>query len=247
MSVDLYLEQTAQHARCVIVRLLGGLDYWRYGAEEFAALCRARGIPLALLPGDGGDDPALAALSTVAPEAYARLDACFRHGGPANMARALTLAAHLAGVGPDDGDCAEPMDQHGVHSLDAADGRPLAAVVFYRSHLASGDFAPITALAEALRARGLAVGTLFAASLKAPATAAFVATTLRGWRPALCSTPPVSRPGRTATLRSTPPECQCCNSCYRAPRATPGPRRAAACRRPILRCRLCCRNWTDGC
>jgi cobaltochelatase CobN len=185
MSVDLYIEQTASRARCVIVRLLGGLDYWRYGAEELAAVCHPRGIRLALLPGDGGDDPALAALSTVPPEAYARLDACFRHGGPANMARALSLAAHLAGLGPDDGAAAEPMDQHGVHSLDANDGRPLAAIVFYRSHLASGDIAPIAALAEALRARGLAVGTLFAASLKAPATAAFVAATLRDWRPAV--------------------------------------------------------------
>jgi cobaltochelatase CobN len=185
MSVDLYLEQTAQHARCVIVRLLGGLDYWRYGAEELASLCRARKIPLALLPGDGGDDPALAALSTVAPEAYARLDACFRHGGPANMRRALMLAAHLAGVAPDDGTVAEPMDQHGIHSLDATVGRALAAIVFYRSHLASGDIAPIDALAEALRARGLAVGTIFAASLKAPATAAFVAATLRDWQPAV--------------------------------------------------------------
>jgi cobaltochelatase CobN len=185
MSVDLYLEQTARHARCVILRLLGGLDYWRYGAEELAALCRARGIALVLLPGDGGDDPALAALSTVAPEAYARLDACFRHGGPANMARALRLAGHLAGVGPDDGADAEPVDQHGVHVRDAAHGRPMAAIVFYRSHLASGDIAPITALAEALRARGLAVGALFAASLKAPATADFVSARLRAWRPAV--------------------------------------------------------------
>jgi cobaltochelatase CobN len=185
MSVDLYLEQTAQHARCVIVRLLGGLDYWRYGAEELSALCRARGIKLALLPGDGGEDPALAALSTVAPEAYARLDACFRHGGPANMARALALAGHLAGVGADDGGDAEPMEQHGIHACDVPDGRPMAAIVFYRSHLASGDFAPITALADALRARGLAVGALFAASLKAPASAAFVAATLRDWRPAV--------------------------------------------------------------
>jgi cobaltochelatase CobN len=137
MSVDLYLEQTARHARCVIVRLLGGLDYWRYGAEELSALCHARGIRLALLPGDGGDDPALAALSTVAPGAYARLDACFRHGGPANMARALALAAHLAGVGADDGGEAEPMDQHGIHACDPPDGRPMAAIVFSRSHLAA--------------------------------------------------------------------------------------------------------------
>jgi cobaltochelatase CobN len=183
MSVDLYLEQTARHARCVIVRLLGGLDYWRYGAEELAVLCRARGIALALLPGDGGDDPALAALSTVTPAAYARLDACFRHGGPANMLRALALAAHLAGCGADDGGVAEAMPPHGVHALDLLPAAPLAAIVFYRSHLASGDIAPVAALTEALRARGMAVGAIFAASLKAPATALFVAATLRAWRP----------------------------------------------------------------
>jgi len=29
MSVDLYVERVIENARCVIVRLLGGLDYWR--------------------------------------------------------------------------------------------------------------------------------------------------------------------------------------------------------------------------
>ena len=41
MSVDLYLEKTLRCARSIVIRLLGGLDYWRYGAEEVAALCRA--------------------------------------------------------------------------------------------------------------------------------------------------------------------------------------------------------------
>ena len=184
LSVDMYLERTVAHARCVVVRLLGGLDYWRYGAEEAAALCRDRGIPLAILPGDGRDDPALAALSTVAPEAYQRLDGCFRHGGRANMARALALMSHLAGLKPDEAGEAEPMPQHGVHSLDL-DTRPLAVVVFYRSHLLSEDIAPVTALADALLARGLAVGSLFVGSLKASDTAAFVARTLAAWRPAV--------------------------------------------------------------
>jgi cobaltochelatase CobN len=184
LSVDLYLERSIAPARCVIIRLLGGLDYWRYGAEEVAALCRSQGIPLALLPGDGLDDPALAGLSTVSARDYARLDKCFRHGGPANMARALALAAHLAGLGPDEGSDAAEMPAHAVHSLDL-DQRPLAAIVFYRSHLISSDIAPITALKAALNARGLAVGAIYAASLKAPDSAAFVAHTLAAWRPAV--------------------------------------------------------------
>src|SRR6476469_8737048 len=34
MSVDLYVERVVAHARAVIVRGLGGLDYWRYGFER---------------------------------------------------------------------------------------------------------------------------------------------------------------------------------------------------------------------
>ena len=185
MSVDLYLEQVAAHARCVVVRLLGGLDYWRYGAEEVAALCRARGIALALLPGDGLDDPRLAALSTVGADALARMDACFRHGGPANMARALRLASSWAGLCPDPQDVAEPVPQHGVHALDLVADRPLAAVVFYRSHLLSADIAPVEAVMAALRSRGLAAGALYVSSLKAPESAAYAAATLRAWRPAV--------------------------------------------------------------
>ena len=180
MSVDLYCEQVIAGARCVVIRLLGGLEYWRYGAEQVAALCRDRGIGLALLPGDGIDDERLAALSTLPPESLARLDSCFRMGGPANMARAIAFAGGLDTMA-----AAEPVPQHGVHALDLVPDRPLAAVVFYRSHLLSADIAPVAALIEALRARGMAVGALHAGSLKAPDSAAFVARTLRAWAPSV--------------------------------------------------------------
>ncbi len=185
MSVDLYCEQVVAGARCVVIRLLGGLEYWRYGAEQVAELCRSEGIALALLPGDGIDDPRLAALSTMPPELLARLDACFRMGGAANMARAILLAAFAGGLRADAGSAAEPVPQHGVHTLDLVADRPLAAIVFYRSHLLSSDIAPVAALTEALRERGMAVGAVYASSLKAPDSAAYVDRTLRAWGPAV--------------------------------------------------------------
>ncbi len=185
MSVDLYLEQVVSRARCVVVRLLGGLDYWRYGADEAAALCRSQGIALALLPGEGIDDGRLAEMSTVEPQALARLDACFRHGGPANAQRLLALADQLAKGVADEGGEAEPVPQYGVHGLDPEEDRPLAALVFYRSHLLSGDTAPVPALREALRARGMATGALYVASLKTLQCAEFAAETLCSWRPAV--------------------------------------------------------------
>ncbi len=63
--------------------------------------------------------------------------------------------AHLAGLAADDAGEAEALPQHGVHALDL-DDRPLAAVVFYRSHLLSDDIAPVTALLDG--AAGARVG-----------------------------------------------------------------------------------------
>ncbi len=49
LSVDLYADAVIARARFVLVRCLGGLDYWRYGLERLAETCRAHGIPFAVL------------------------------------------------------------------------------------------------------------------------------------------------------------------------------------------------------
>ncbi|HQS49308.1 MAG TPA: cobaltochelatase subunit CobN, partial [Xanthobacteraceae bacterium] len=86
MSVDLWIDKAARHAKVILVRQLGGLDWWRYGAERLAELARTRGIALALLPGEDQDDPRLAALSTVPAAELAAWLGYFRQGGPDNMA-----------------------------------------------------------------------------------------------------------------------------------------------------------------
>ncbi len=185
MSVDLYVEQVVADARCVAIRLLGGIDYWRYGVEEVAQTCRARSIPLALLPGDGRTDTRLAELSTVPAEALSRLDGFLAEGGPENTSAALRLMARLAGQGPDDGALPRKLPMHGAHNLGVSEvsGRPLAVIVFYRAHLLAADLAPIMALANALDRNGLNVRALYAGSLKDRDSAAFVAGVLRDWRP----------------------------------------------------------------
>ena len=73
MSVDLYVESVVARARIVIVRCLGGLDYWRYGFEHIADVARDNGVLFAALPGDDRADPRLAAVSTLAAEPLARI------------------------------------------------------------------------------------------------------------------------------------------------------------------------------
>ena len=186
MSVDLYAETVAQ-ARCVVVRLLGGLDYWRYGAEEFLAVCARAGIPFVLLPGDGRADDRLAAVSSVPAATWQRMDAFLRQGGPDNTAHALALATHLAGLGPDDGAQPIVLPNGGLHPLPGipAEGVLRAAIVFYRSHLLSADLDPITALAAALAGRGMAVQAFYVSSLKNPDAARDVARWLAAYRPAV--------------------------------------------------------------
>src|ERR1700716_1415458 len=68
MSVDLWIERAGVHAKVILVRLIGGLDWWRYGVERLAATARERGIALAVLPGEDRDDPRLVEASTLPPE-----------------------------------------------------------------------------------------------------------------------------------------------------------------------------------
>ena len=183
MSVDVYLEQTVSTARCVVLRLLGGVPYWRYGVEELHALCVARDIALVVLPADGRPDPALDALCTVPPPLRARFDALLSQGGPENLRRALHLAEFAGGFTPDPGEDAQIIPLCGAHPLPSASSGPLAVIVFYRSHLVAGDIAPIEALAHALSERGMQVCGLFVASLKEPQSAALVRATLQNRRP----------------------------------------------------------------
>lgn len=63
MSVDLWIDRVAASARVIVIRLLGGHDWWPYGCDRLAAVARARGIALALLPGEcRAEDTRLAAL-----------------------------------------------------------------------------------------------------------------------------------------------------------------------------------------
>jgi len=96
-SIDLYVEKVAARSRYVLVRILGGLDYWRYGLEELGAAARRQGFHLAAVPGCDQRDPRLDALSTVPVEDLRRLWRYFRDGGPENLAQAFRFIASRIG------------------------------------------------------------------------------------------------------------------------------------------------------
>src|SRR3981081_4820494 len=51
LSVDLYIQQTLSGTRGLLIRLLGGVEYWRYGVEQVSALAAAKGHTAGVGPG----------------------------------------------------------------------------------------------------------------------------------------------------------------------------------------------------
>ena len=182
LSVDLYLEQVVSQARLVIVRLLGGASYWPYGVEQIVAACRARGIALALLPGDDQPDAELTGLSTLPAEAVHRLWQYGVHGGPENARNLLAYGAGLIGHALEWRE-PQPLLRAGLYwpgrtRVDLGDLRaswradaPVAALVFYRALAQAGNLAPLDALIAALREAGVNPLPLYVSSLKEPVSA----------------------------------------------------------------------------
>ncbi len=162
----------------MLVRLLGGLDYWRYGIDELQRIARGNGAYLAIIPGDHREDPRLDAASTATSADLRRIWGWLQDGGVENAAQCLRFA--LATLGRP---CAfaEPREQKRIGILESARrtapaGAPRALIAFYRSAWMAGDTEPYEALADALQAHGFEVDALFVTSLKDPA----VIETLRG-------------------------------------------------------------------
>ncbi len=123
LSVDTYVERTLSGAKGILIRLIGGVPYWAYGLQQVEALCRARGIALAVLPADGRADARLDAVSTLPASTLRRLAHLCDTGGAVAAQAALAQMALAAGLyaGPVPGAKALPevggLDAGGRHLL----------------------------------------------------------------------------------------------------------------------------------
>ena len=181
MSIDMWIDKTARHAKLVVLRALGGVSYFSYLIEALMASAKAHGVQLAVLPGDDRPDAGLDPWSTVSGDDCRRLWSYLVEGGETNMARFADAAETLVsgGVRPEAADVLAKAGiwwpGRGVISLDAwevgAKPSPLAVITFYRALVQSGQTQPVEALIEALLERGLRVLPLFVSSLKEPFSA----------------------------------------------------------------------------
>lgn len=189
MSVDLVLEQAVAPAKFVLIRCLGGYEYWRYGIDQIATTCRARGISLAVLAGDGQHDPRFAGLCTIQAPFLAALDAAFQAGGVENFTRILrAIDDHLAGrliAGKPSLPIAKPVAAAFLGEAQGEADWPRALVIGYRSAYLAGVAAPVEAMVAALAARHIRARALYVTSLKDPAAASQVCEAIAREAPAI--------------------------------------------------------------
>jgi cobaltochelatase CobN len=113
-SVDLYGKAVLDKAKLILIRLLGGSSYWRYGLDEARRIARAKGTQLVVVPGDATWDPGLAAEGTVPVEAAQKLWSYLVEGGAESLAAALRFCAHLIGEGEEPA-VAKALPSAGLH------------------------------------------------------------------------------------------------------------------------------------
>ena len=184
-SLDLYVDEVLQHARVVVVDHLGAESAWAYGLQQLEKLAKRKGQRLAMFSGDLQEDEDLLARGTLSRAVSRQLWQYMRSGGAGNAMQFLrAVAFHGLGHGEAPlpprslpqvalhvpGGAAASHTVAGIDDLRAGwhAGAPVVALVFYRSHLLSGNTAAFDALAAALTAQGLNPLPVALDSLKDP-------------------------------------------------------------------------------
>lgn len=176
-SVDLYVDEVLRHAKVILISLHGGIGYWRYGVERLVELA-AKGVKLILVPGCDRPDPELSGLSTESAEDRERLWHYLRQGGKHNAQSLFNFIATrwLGGDYPwvepqtlPRTVIYHPQNTNADLARWQADWRadqPVAAVLFYRSHLQAANTGFIDVFCERLSVQGLNPLPIAVASLK---------------------------------------------------------------------------------
>ena len=202
-AFDLYAHKVLEHAKLIVVSLLGGNAYLPYGVEQLEEICQRTGAKLAIVPGDDEPDRELTEASNLPEEDLHRIWRYLREGGLRNTdnfyrflqqtyfsdpieAEPLSNIEHLT---PYEEPrvlpktlifCPDRQEQsyHEWHQGHQSKNNeqikrtgqtaelPVVVLLFYRSHLQSGNTQAFAEFIDILEAQNLSVLPIAVASLK---------------------------------------------------------------------------------
>jgi cobaltochelatase CobN len=172
-ALQAWIDEVLEGAGVVVVRLLGGRAAFPALFDGVERGCARAGIPLVALAGEASPDAELTERSTAPTAVVAEAFEYLRAGGTANtehLVRFLSDTLLRTGLGFDppaalaDHGAYHPRTPDPLAALDP--DRPLIGVVFYRSHLTSGNTAFVDGLIAAIEARGAQAVGLHCYSLR---------------------------------------------------------------------------------
>ena len=200
-AFDLYEHKVLEQAEIVLVSLLGGASYWNYGFERLQEWQQAKpNRQLILVPGDDAEDPELTLASSCAPATCQLVWQYLRQGGVSNginLLRYLAQELKLLPSQPRWHQWQPPAElpqaliyQPGVAQASLMDWQkqtitqelqhaPVVGLLFYRSHLQSGNTRMFDGLMAGLVKQGMNPIALAITSLKDPQALALVNHTLK--------------------------------------------------------------------
>ena len=161
-TVDTYIKKTLSKAKIVIVRILGGRNYWSYGVDQILADQMKKKYKIIFLPGDDKFDEQLFAMSSIKGNDYRNIWSYFIEGGPENGLNLLKYTLYLNNSVKKP-PAAKKISSVGIYWPDFNEinaetletkwrfkKRPVIAITFYSALLQSGQTEVIDALISAL-------------------------------------------------------------------------------------------------
>jgi cobaltochelatase CobN len=185
-AFDLYADSVLESAQLIIVSLLGGVSYWRYGVEQLQRICQQRHITLLMMSGDDQVDQQLMANSTVDTADCLR---CWHYLRQAGVRNTENLLAWLASrffqrdlrwqqprALPKEWIYHPQIDQASLADWQAhwQQDQSVAVLLLYRSHIQSGSTQAFDELLQILQQHHLNPLPIVISSLKHPNSMALI-------------------------------------------------------------------------
>lgn len=162
-EIKSFVQQINWNSAVIIVRVLGGKQYFTDGLEKLSEHAHQHNTPIIVLPGTKELDDELTTMSNVPPSEIGTAFEYCSHGGVRNYAQLFRyLSNQYLAIGKSYAE-PEPLPSHGLYHPQLDDptqdldefrdrffqsNRPVMALLFYRAHWISGNLASIDALIE---------------------------------------------------------------------------------------------------